>query len=233
MESTPAINQVSMMDEFSTPAPVAAVVDVPAGRIRFTAAAQEVTTVQVAPADPSKGRDVKLAAQITATYADGVLRVQGPAGNRYFGSTGAVQLTVQLPSGSHVEAKAASAELVTEGPLGDVSFTGSQGPVSIGHATTARVAIADGDVSIGRLDGDADLRTVRGNVMVSEAAGGTVVLRTEAGSIEVGTAAGVSAFLDASTVTGRIANALMNSGGTPALAIRATAVTGDITARSL
>ena len=32
MESTPAINQESMMDEFSTPAPVAAVVDVPAGR---------------------------------------------------------------------------------------------------------------------------------------------------------------------------------------------------------
>lgn len=60
-----------------------------------------------------------------------------------------------------------------------------------------------------------------------------MVLRTEAGSIKVSAPAGVSASLDASTVTGRISNALRNSEGIPGLAIRATAVTGDITARSL
>ncbi|MFD1502352.1 hypothetical protein ACFSIL_38635, partial [Streptosporangium lutulentum] len=60
----------------------------------------------------------------------------------------------------------------------------------------------------------------------------TVVLRTQSGDISVGAAAGVSASLDAGTSYGRITNALKND-GTAVLDIRATASSGDITARSL
>ena len=77
------------------------------------------------------------------------------------------------------------------------------------------------------------IRTVKGDIAVTEAGGGTVVLRTEAGSITVGAAAGVSAALDAGTTVGRVRNALQNAGGTPGLTIHATTTVGDITARSL
>ena len=112
------------MQTFATPAPITAILDVPAGRIQVTAAGRADTTVELRPADPAKGRDVKLAEQTTAEYRDGVLRITAPAGNRVFGSSGAVELTVQLPAGSRVEAKAASAQFTTAGQLGDVTTLG-------------------------------------------------------------------------------------------------------------
>jgi hypothetical protein len=65
------------METFNTTAPITAILDIPAGRIRFTAGEQTTTTVEVRPSDPSKGRDVTSAEQITVAYADGVLRIAG------------------------------------------------------------------------------------------------------------------------------------------------------------
>ena len=221
------------MQKFATPAPITAVLAITAGRIQVTAADRADTTVEIRPADPSKGRDVKLAGQITAGYADGILRITAPAGNRILGSSGAVEVTVQLPAGSAVEAKAASAQFTTEGQLGDVTFDSSQATVHVDQAGTARLATVDGDIAVGRLGGDAQIRTVRGDIQVTEATSGTLVLRTETGAVTVGAATGVSAALDAGTTLGRISNALTNTGGTPGLTIHATTTLGDITARSL
>jgi hypothetical protein len=220
------------MQKFTTPAPITATLDIPAGRIQFTAADRADTTVEIRPADPSKGRDVKLADQITARYGDGVLRITAPAGNRILGSSGAVEVTVQLPAGSRVEAKAASAQFSTAGRLGDVTFDSSQATVQVDQAATARLTTVDGDITVGRLDGDTEIRTVRGDIQVAEATHGTVVLHTVTGAITIGAAAGVSAALDAGTTLGRIRNALQNT-GTPGLNIQATTTLGDITARSL
>ena len=220
------------MQTFATPAPITAILDIPAGRIRFTAADRADTTVEIRPADPSKGRDVKLAEQTTAGYSDGMLRITAPAGNRILGSSGAVEVTVQLPAGSRVEAKAASAQFTTAGQLGDVTFDSSQATVTVDEAATARLSTVDGDITVGRLGGDTEIRTVRGDIQVTEATRGTVVLRTETGAITVGAAAGVSAALDAGTTLGRIHNALTNTGGTPGLTIHATSTVGDITASS-
>ncbi|MEV7444622.1 hypothetical protein AB0O22_26420, partial [Streptomyces sp. NPDC091204] len=100
------------MQKFATATPVSAVLDIPAGRIRLIAADRADTTVEVLPANAAKGRDVKAAQQTTVEYADGVLRIKTPdARNQILGASGSVEVTVQLPAGSRVEAKAASAEL--------------------------------------------------------------------------------------------------------------------------
>jgi DUF4097 and DUF4098 domain-containing protein YvlB len=221
------------MATYTTPAAITAVLDIPAGRIQVTAADRADTTVQIQPADPAKSRDVKLAAQVSAEYADGVLRVAGPPAHRIFGSTGAVEVTVHLPAGSRVEVKAASVQFTTTGPLGDVTLDSAQATVNVEQAATARLTSVDGDITVGRLAGDAQLRTARGDLQVTEASQGTVELLTQSGAITVGAAAGVSATLDAGTTVGRIHNALTNSGAGPALNIRATTTVGDITARSL
>jgi hypothetical protein len=222
-----------MMQTFATPAPISAVVGVPAGRIRFVAAGRDSTTVEIRPANPAKSRDVKLAGQTTAVYAGGILQVMSQAGNRILGSSGAVEVTVHLPAGSRVEAKAGSAQFTTEGQLGVVTFDSSQATVKVEEAAAARLATVDGDITVGRLGGDTQIRTVRGDIAITEAARGTLVLSTQAGAITVGAAAGVCAALDAGTTLGRISNALRNSDGTPALSIHATTTVGDITARSL
>jgi DUF4097 and DUF4098 domain-containing protein YvlB len=219
------------MQKFDTPAPISAVLDIPAGRVQFIAADRADTTVEIRPADASKGRDVKAAEQTKAGYSDGVLRIEAPAKNQYFGSTGAIEVTVQLPAGSRVQAKAASAEFRVVGRLGDVTFEGAYGQTKVDEAASARITAVAGDVSVGRLTGAAEISTTKGDIRVAEAVRGTVVLRTQAGAISVGAAPGVSAALDASTASGRISNGLKNDGAAQ-LDIHATTSYGDITARS-
>ena len=222
------------MQTFDTPAPISVVLNIPGGRVQFVATDRADTVVEVRPADASKSRDVKAAQQTTVDYADGVLRIHTQAvRNQYFGPTGSLQVTVQLPAGSRVEAKAAGAELSGVGRLGDVVFDGAYRQITVEEAASLRLTAVDGDVEVGRLDGPAEISTARGDIRVAEAVRGTVVLRTQAGGISVGAAAGVSASLDAGTSYGRISNALRNADGADAqLDIHATTNYGDIVAVS-
>ncbi|MER5324648.1 DUF4097 family beta strand repeat-containing protein [Streptosporangium roseum] len=223
------------MQKFDTPTPVTAVLDIPAGRIQLIAADRADTVVEVLPANASKSRDVKAAEQTEVAYGDGVLRIKAPeAKNQILGASGSIEVTVQLPAGSRIEAKAAGAELRGVGRLGDVAFEGAQGSVKLDEAASARLTLLAGDLSVGRLGGPAEISTQKGDIRITEAVHGTVTLRTEAGEISIGAARGVSAALDAGTSYGRIRNALKNTDGADAaLTIHATTAYGDITARSL
>ena len=221
------------MQKFDTPAPISAVLDIPAGRVQFIAADRADTAVEVLPADATKGRDVKMAEQTRVEYGDGVLRIEASAKNRYFGPSGSIEVTVQLPAGSQVEVKAASAELRAVGRFGDVAFEGAHGAIKIDEAASARLTSVAGDVTVGRLGGSAQISTTKGDIRVAESVGGTLVVSTQAGDVSIGAAAGVSAALDAGTTFGRIHNSLKNAEGTAALNIHATTAYGDIVARSL
>ncbi|MFH8869766.1 DUF4097 family beta strand repeat-containing protein [Streptomyces griseus] len=221
------------MQKFDTTAPVTAVLDIPAGRVQFIAADRTDVTVEVRPADSARNRDVKAADRIEVTHGDGVLRIAAPAGgSRILGDSGSVEVTVQLPAGSHVEARSGAAELRGVGRLGDVAFDGAYRRIKIDEAASLRLTAVEGDVEIGRLGGPAEVSTARGDIRIAEATRGTVVLRTQSGDISVTAAAGVSAALDAGTDHGRVSNALKND-GTAELDIRATTSHGDITARGL
>ncbi|MET9270586.1 DUF4097 family beta strand repeat-containing protein [Kribbella sp. NPDC003557] len=222
------------MSTFTTPEPISAVLDIPAGSITFVAGDAAETAVEVLPANASKSRDVKAAEATRVEYAEGVLRVEVVTKNQYFGPSGAVAVTVRLPAGSQAEVKAASAELRATGRLGDVVIDSAQGPIDLEDVASARITSSASDVSIGRLNGNAEIRTSKGDIRIAEAVRGNLVLRTDVGEVEIGAAAGVSATLDAGTTTGRIDNALKNSEGAGAeLAIHATSTVGDIVARSL
>jgi hypothetical protein len=225
------------MNKFDTATPITAVLDIPAGRIQVIAADRADTTVEVLPTNASKGRDVKAAEQITVEYADGVLQVQAsPAKNRLLGHSGSVEVTIQLPAGSRIEAKAAAAEFRGVGRLGGVTFDGAYGTgdaIKLDEAASVRLTAHAGDVTVGRLAGPADISTTKGDIRIAEAARGSVVLRTQSGDVQVDAAHGVSATLDAGTTYGRINNTLKNTDGTADLTIHATTAHGDITARSL
>ncbi|WP_338492493.1 DUF4097 family beta strand repeat-containing protein [Streptomyces sp. SJL17-4] len=221
------------MQKFATAAAIATVLDIPAGRIQLIAADRNDATVDIRPVNAAKSADVKAAGQVTVEFTDGVLRITAaPPKNKILGDSGSVEVTVQLPAGSRVEAKTAAAELRGVGRLGDVVFEGALGPVKLDEAASARLTLQAGDITVGRLGGSAEISTQKGDLRIAEAMGGTVVLRTAAGDITVGAARGVSAALDAGTGYGRVHNSLANN-GTAALTLHATTSYGDITARSL
>ncbi|WP_331721403.1 DUF4097 family beta strand repeat-containing protein [Streptomyces sp. NBC_00212] len=222
------------MQKFATAAPITAVLDISAGRIHVIAADKVDTTVEVKPADASKNPDVKAAEQTTVVYVDGVLRIETPVKNEYFGASGSLDVTVQLPAGSRIEAKSGAAEFRTVGRLGDVTFDGAHGTAQLDETASLRLTVHAGDVSVGRLAGDSEISVAAGDIHIAEALHGTLTLRTESGKISVGAAHGASATLDAGTSYGRIHNALNNiEGAAAALNIHATTSYGDITARSL
>ncbi|MEV4170202.1 DUF4097 family beta strand repeat-containing protein [Nonomuraea sp. NPDC049709] len=222
------------MQKFDTPTPISVDLDIPAGRVRFIAAGRADATVEVRPANASKGRDVKAAEQTEVAYGDGVLRIKSPAAkNQYFGPSGSIEVTVQLPAGSQVTARSSCAEFRGVGQFGDVAFEGAQGVIKIDEAASVRVAASGGDVSIGRLSGPAEISTGHGDITIDEALHGAVVLRTQMGDVSVRAAAGASASLDAGTGYGRIHNALKNTDGAADLNIHATTGYGNIDARSL
>ncbi|MFF0891528.1 DUF4097 family beta strand repeat-containing protein [Streptomyces sp. NPDC003456] len=223
------------MQTFKTPAPLSVVLDVPAGNIRFTAGDRADTTVEVRPGDPSRNRDVKAAEATEVTCTDGVLRIETrQETNPVVGASGSLEVIVELPAGSRVEARSADGELRGAGRLGDVVFEGAQGLVDLEETAGARLSLQAGDITVGRLDGTAELTTQKGDLTVTEAVRGTLTLRTEHGAITVGAARGTSATLDAGTGYGRIDNSLTNTAGSAAeLVVHATTSYGDITARSL
>ncbi|MCG0284817.1 DUF4097 family beta strand repeat-containing protein [Streptomyces sp. PSAA01] len=219
------------MPKFETPAPIAAVLDIPAGRVQIIAADRTDTAVEVRPTNASKSRDVQAAEQTTVGYADGALRIEAPVKNQSLGPSGSIEVTVQLPAGSRVEAKAASTEFRAVGRLGDIAFDGAYRQIKIDEAASVRLTAVDGDVEVGRLNGPAEISTARGDIRIAEAVRGKVVLSTQQGDISVTAAAGVSASLDAGTSYGRVSNSLKNA-GTAELEIHATTSQGDIAARS-
>lgn len=222
------------MQKFVTPAPISAVLDIPAGRVQFIAADRADTTVEVLPANASKGRDVKAAEQTTVEYVDGILHVRAPESKSpLLGSSGSVEVTVRLPAGSQVEAKTAAAEFRAVGRFGDVAFDVAHGSAKVDEAASVRLTTLAGDVSVGRLTGPGEISTAKGDIRITEAVRGTVVLRTKSGDVSVGAAPGVSASLDADTTLGRIHNSLKNAKDTADLTIHATTTHGDITARGL
>ena len=226
------------MQKFATQATtstLSALLDIPAGHIRVIAADRTDAVVEVLPANPAKSRDVKAAEDTRISYTDGVLTITAPeAGNQLFGPSGSVEITVQLPTGSRVQANGAAADFRGVGRLGDVTVTAAQGPVKLDEADSLHTTLQDGDITIGRLNGPAELSTMRGDIRIAEAERGTVTLSTQKGDITIGAVAGTSATLDAGTSYGRIHNSLNNTEGTAApLAVRATTSYGDITARSL
>lgn len=220
------------MQTYDTPTPVTAVVDVPAGRLRFIAAERTDTRVDIRPVDTAKTRDVKAAERTTAAFVDGVLRITTTEASAAFGPSGSIEVTVQLPVGSSVRATG-SAELRGAGSLGDVVVEGSVGPIALDEAETVHLSAVDGGIAVGRLTGPGEITTARGDIRIAEARRGDVTVSTQLGDVSVGVPAGTTAVLDAGTPHGRISNALRNADGSAAVRIRATTASGDIDAHTL
>jgi hypothetical protein len=222
------------MQKFDTTGPISVVLSIPAGRVRLVAGDRADATVEVLPAEASKKRDVKAAEQTTIEFRDGVLRIATADPNRILGSSGALEVRVELPAGSRIEGKAGAAELHSTGRLGAVVFEGGYRRVELDEVAGADVKVHTGEVSIARLTGPARISNGMGDITVAEALDGEIELSTGSGNLSISAASGISATLDARTSYGRIHNALKNSEGAGAgLRIKATTSHGDITAASL
>ena len=165
------------MPTFDTPGPIAASVELTAGELRVVASERPDTVVHVRPADDTEDRDVRAAEQTRVEFASGTLTMRGPRqpGLGIFGKVGAVDVLVELPVGSDLEAKLGVGGVRCTGALGACRLRSGAGDLQVEQAESLSVKTGMGLVTAETVTGDAKLTTGSGKLQVRSVAGPAVL----------------------------------------------------------
>lgn len=194
--------QENLVTTFDSPAPISARIRLHAGGIRVVASDTDHTVVTVTPSRPDRAGDVDAAERTTVTLVDGVLDVVAPRerGLGVVWRPSGVEVLVELPTGSHLDAETSAGDIEATGSLDEVVLRTSAGSVRADEATRARLKTSAGNVEARRVGVEADLSTSSGNVTIGSCEG-RATARTSSGDITVGHSAG---RLDARTAYGQM-----------------------------
>ncbi|MEP7023360.1 MAG: hypothetical protein ABJB47_06005 [Actinomycetota bacterium] len=208
------------MPTFDTPEPVSIEIDLVIGDVRITAGERQTTAVEVRPSDPSLDLDVRAAGQtrVERTAAGVLVKAPRQRGLGLFGKPGSVDVTVDLPAGSHVRGDAAMAGFRSTGRLGECRIKLSAGSIGLDETGLADLHTGAGAIEVDRVGGPAEVSTGTGRIRLGEVDGPAVVKNSNgdnwigevAGDLRTSTANGqisvghAAADVDASTANGDI-----------------------------
>ena len=115
------------MPTFDTPEPIVVTIDISVANVRFVASERTDTVVEVRPTNENEPSDVKAAEQVRVEYSGGTLLIKGknPRPFDFSSKSWSVDLTVELPEGSQVQADASVGDFQSTGRLGECRFKSS------------------------------------------------------------------------------------------------------------
>jgi DUF4097 and DUF4098 domain-containing protein YvlB len=179
------------MSTFDTPEPIAAVIDLVVGDARITASDRGDTVVEIRPSDASHDQDVRAAEQTRVEYAAGRLLVRAPRQRSLsiFGKPGSIDVTIDLPAGSHVRGDASVAAFHGAGNLGECRVKTAAGDIQLEDTGPLDLNTGAGAISVDRVAGPAEVSTGSGRVRLREI-DGTAVIKNSNGDSWVGEVAG-------------------------------------------
>lgn len=179
------------MPTFSSTEPISATLSLVVGDVTVTAIDRNDTIVEVRPTDPHRELDVRAAEQTRVEFASGRLLVKAPRPRvlGMWGRVGSVDVTVDLPSGSSVEADASVGAFRSTGSLGDCRVKTATGDVQLGSTGAVVASTGAGTIMIDTVSGDADLSTGSGKVEVRRI-DGTAVVQNSNGDNRIGAVTG-------------------------------------------
>jgi DUF4097 and DUF4098 domain-containing protein YvlB len=166
------------MPTFETPQPIAATVDLVLGDVSVTAGDRSDTVATVQPTNPSNAADVTAANDTRVEYADGRLTINAPKHWRRFSpfdNGGSVQVTLDVPTGSNLEASSSLGDIHIEGELGRCRVKTAMGNIRLDHCARLTLKTSYGNVDVDRVEGDADIATGSGEVRVGRVSGAAIV----------------------------------------------------------
>jgi DUF4097 and DUF4098 domain-containing protein YvlB len=179
------------MPTFDTPEPITATIDLAFGDVRISAGDQGVTVVAVQPSDASNAEDVRAVELTRIEHADGRLLVKGPKLRSWLSrrTGGSIDVTIELPAGSHVHGTLGLGDISCDGRLGDCEIKAGLGRIRLDRAETLDLKSGAGDISVDRASGRADVTAGSGDVRLG-ALDGRAVVKNSNGSTWVGVAGG-------------------------------------------
>lgn len=208
------------MPNFETPEPISVDLDLVVGDARVVASDRAVTVVDVHPSDAGSDQDRRAAEQTRVEYVAGRLVVKAPRqrGLGLFTKVGSVDVTIEVPTGSDLQAKAAVAAFRCQGRLGRCQVKTATGDVQFDETGALDVDTGIGVVEVAKVAGDAEIHTGSGRVRIGEV-DGTTVIKNSNGQCWVGLANGE---LRASSANGDVAVGKANAG------VTASTANGDV-----
>ncbi|MFC3522803.1 DUF4097 domain-containing protein [Streptomonospora nanhaiensis] len=176
-DASPTRHQGTTIPTFQTPEPISVTIEIAVGDVRIAASDRTDTRVDVRPSDDSDESDIKAARQIRVDHANGVLRVTGPKLPAFDFSkkTRSADVTIELPSGSHVTGELQAGDFRFAGRLGECRLKTSAGNVWLEQTGPLRVRTGAGHITADSVEGDAEASTGTGRIQLGEIAGGAVV----------------------------------------------------------
>jgi DUF4097 and DUF4098 domain-containing protein YvlB len=188
------------------------------------------------------GSSLHAAGQLTDIHSDGPLgdvRIKTGIGRTH------------VEQAAKLSVKSGAGDIVVEHVTGHADVTSGSGDVRLGalDATAAiknsngdtwvgvaggelRLHAANGDIAVGEARAGVGAKSANGDVRLGAVARGSVVLETKIGELEVGIREGSAAWLDVSSHTGRVLNALEAAEAPEkspdTVRVRARTVIGDI-----
>jgi DUF4097 and DUF4098 domain-containing protein YvlB len=179
------------MPTFDTPEPISVTIELVVGDARVIASDRHDTVVEVRPSDRSHEPDLRAAEQTRVEYTAGRLLVKAPKQRTLglFGKVGSIDVTIELPAGSRVQADASVAAFRCVGQLGECRFKTAAGDIQLDHTGPLDLNTGAGTVIVDRVVGHAEVSTGSGRVRVSEI-DGTAVIKNSNGDSWVGEISG-------------------------------------------
>jgi hypothetical protein len=164
------------MPTFDTPEPISVSVEIRGfGDIRIVAADRTDTQVEVRPHDSTKKSDVNGAAQTRVEYQSGRLTVKGPRASWQYlplgGGPECIDVRIELPSGSSLEAEVGGGGVRCSGRLGECRVKTGMGEIQIDQAGPVRLGTGLGDITVGGAAGEATIRTGSGTIRIDSITG--------------------------------------------------------------
>lgn len=179
------------MHKYETPQPVHVTLSLGyvVANIQVTAGDRADTTIEVVPSDPSSKADVKVAEQTRVEQVDGQVLVKAPKLSTLFSRSGAIDVTVELPNGSTVTGESGMGSFITEGLFAECRFKTGFGPITVEEAGSAVLASGSGDVTVGHIAGEAEVKTATGTLRIRQVDGPATVKNSN-GATWIGDVAG-------------------------------------------
>ncbi|MEU7481831.1 DUF4097 family beta strand repeat-containing protein [Lentzea sp. NPDC042327] len=207
------------MPSYDTPEPISVLLDIYAGHVEVRASDRTTTSVEIRPSDPRDTSDVEAAQKTRVDFADGTLTVRGQKRTFDFSKkTRSVDVVIELPTGSKADLDVTAGGIRTSGVLGETGADMSAGHVHVDRTGKLKVDTGAGQVTVGAVNGDADVKSGSGSIRVG-AVTGSLTVKNSNGNTEIGTVGGelraraangditaerVGALLDAKTAMGSV-----------------------------
>jgi DUF4097 and DUF4098 domain-containing protein YvlB len=184
------------LSNFTTPSPIAVVLDLYVADVRFAVSDRADTIVEVRPSDPDKPADVKAAENTRVEYDDATRTlsvVSKKPRNRFVNFSSkrpeSIDVVIQLPTDSDVRGEADLGDFEADGVLGAVQLKTDMGAVRLAETGPLKLRSGVGGIVVEGVSGSAEVHSGSSDIRI-DAVDGTADVSTGNGRAHIGVVTG-------------------------------------------